>query len=172
MGSNHDPQWIPGEARLERIYRLIGECDLGIHDISRTEVSPENYPRFNMPFELGLFLGCKRWGGSLHRRKHELVLEREQYRYRQFLSDLAGYDPEPHGDDVSGVIVSVRSWLQRVAGVPLRGPIHIEDDFRWFSEDLPNLCEESGLNDEDLSFTDLVHLQNEWLHELELDLPQ
>ena len=40
-----------GEVRIENIYRLIDECHLGIHDISRTEVQGQPYglPRFNMP---------------------------------------------------------------------------------------------------------------------------
>lgn len=41
--------------RLDKIVRLVKECKLGIHDISRTELNAQGYPRFNMPFELGLF---------------------------------------------------------------------------------------------------------------------
>src|SRR5438552_16843412 len=51
-----------GEVRIENIYRLIAQCNHGIHDISRTEVADQPYrlPRFNMPLELGIFLCCKR----------------------------------------------------------------------------------------------------------------
>ena len=54
-----------GEVRIENIYRLIGQCNHSIHDISRTEVDDQPYqlPRFNMPLELGIFLGAKRFGG-------------------------------------------------------------------------------------------------------------
>jgi hypothetical protein len=53
-----------GEVRIENIYRLIDQRHHGIHDISRTEVRDQPYqlPRFNMPLELGIFLGAKRGG--------------------------------------------------------------------------------------------------------------
>src|SRR4051812_5493015 len=52
------------EVRIDTIYKLIQGCNHGIHDISRTEVKGEGYelPRFNMPFELGIFLGAKKFG--------------------------------------------------------------------------------------------------------------
>src|ERR1700679_3192363 len=47
------------ENRLSKIERIIHECKFGIHDISRTEVNEKGLPRFNMPFELGMFFGLK-----------------------------------------------------------------------------------------------------------------
>ena len=41
--------------RLEKIENLIAKCKYGIHDISRTELNSQGFPRFNMPFEAGLF---------------------------------------------------------------------------------------------------------------------
>ena len=53
------------QVRLEKIYRLIGSSAFGIHDISRTELDGENQlPRFNMPLELGFFLGAKQFGSG------------------------------------------------------------------------------------------------------------
>ena len=46
-----------GEVRVQRILRIIGDSPYGIHDISRVDT-----PRFNMPLELGLFLGAKSFG--------------------------------------------------------------------------------------------------------------
>ena len=55
------------QVRLEKIYRLIGSSAFGIHDISRTELDEENQlPRFNMPLELGFFLGAN----LLYHQKH------------------------------------------------------------------------------------------------------
>jgi hypothetical protein len=52
------------ESRLEKIRKIIGECRYGIHDISKTEPDADSgLPRFNMPFELGLFIAAKRFGG-------------------------------------------------------------------------------------------------------------
>jgi hypothetical protein len=47
-----------GEVRIDKIIRVIGQCRYGIHDISRTELdAASGPPRFNMPQELGFFLG-------------------------------------------------------------------------------------------------------------------
>lgn len=49
-----------GDQRIDKINNIIKECKIGIHDISRTELDDHsNLPRFNMPLELGLFLGAK-----------------------------------------------------------------------------------------------------------------
>ena len=46
------------QTRIDKIFRIIAECKYGIHDICRTELdSATNLPRFNMPLELGIFLG-------------------------------------------------------------------------------------------------------------------
>jgi hypothetical protein len=39
---------------------MIGECDWGIHDLSRVEVDAGGVPRFNMPMSWGFTLarGC------------------------------------------------------------------------------------------------------------------
>ncbi len=83
-----------GEVRLEKILRIMDECRFGYHDISRTELDEANgLPRFNMPFELGLFLGITR------RKKTTscLVVDRDKYRYQKFLSDISGQDIASRG---------------------------------------------------------------------------
>jgi hypothetical protein len=48
------------ELRLRKIFRLISECRFAIHDLSRTQSDETSgLPRFNMPLELGIFLGSK-----------------------------------------------------------------------------------------------------------------
>jgi hypothetical protein len=48
-----------GQVRIEKIFKLIAGCRFGIHDISRTELDAHSQlPRFNMPLELGIFLGA------------------------------------------------------------------------------------------------------------------
>ncbi len=42
------------EVRVSKIAAMIGECDWGIHDLSRVQVGVGGLPRFNMPMELGL----------------------------------------------------------------------------------------------------------------------
>ena len=44
--------------RLDKIFAIMAECRFGIHDLSRTTLDSANrLPRFNMPLELGVFLG-------------------------------------------------------------------------------------------------------------------
>lgn len=70
-----------GQFRLEKILEIISQCKYSIHDLSRTELDPENrLPRFNMPFELGLDLGCKKFGSAAHREKVCLILDAKPLR--------------------------------------------------------------------------------------------
>ena len=47
-----------GLVRIQKIQQMISDCRFGVHDISRVESDPQTQlPRFNMPLELGLFLG-------------------------------------------------------------------------------------------------------------------
>src|SRR5215210_5684111 len=100
-----------GAVRVEKIVQIIRDCRFGIHDISRTELNDQGLPRFNMPYELGLFMGAQRLGGAKQRRKSCLILDRQAYRYQAFLSDIAGQDPLSHGDDPSRAIKATRDWL-------------------------------------------------------------
>ena len=47
--------------RFDKLSRLIRESGKSIHDLSRTDLSAAGMPRFNMPFELGLYLGATRF---------------------------------------------------------------------------------------------------------------
>src|SRR5258706_8576463 len=68
-----------GQIRVQKISGIIRECALGVHDISRTELDKQTrLPRFNMPFELGLYLGAKWFGDDGQRRKNTLILDRER----------------------------------------------------------------------------------------------
>jgi len=69
------------EIRVSKIAKMIGECDWGIHDLSRVEVDTAGVPRFNMPMELGLHLGARLFGSGRHRRKRALILEAQSHRY-------------------------------------------------------------------------------------------
>lgn len=81
--------------RFEKICEIIAECRYGVHDISKVELdTSSNLPRFNMPLELGLFLGAKRFGNQP--KKKCLIFDRDQYRYQKFISDIAGQDIHAH----------------------------------------------------------------------------
>ena len=85
-----------GQERLAKICYIIKECQFSIHDISRVGVGPSgsnNLPRFNMPFEFGIFYGAEHFGRGVQKNKKSLVLDSEKYRYQQTLSDIAGKVP-------------------------------------------------------------------------------
>jgi hypothetical protein len=109
------------QIRLEKLLDIIGDCRFGIHDLSRVTLDSKNrLPRFNMPLELGIFLGAKRFGGPRHARKSCLILDRDPYRYQIFCSDIGGQDIRPHHNDVRSAVAAVRSWLRTTGG--RRGP--------------------------------------------------
>ncbi len=64
------------QVRLDKLYGIIEESRFGIHDLSRVTLDSVNrLPRFNMPLELGIFLGAKRYGPVRQKKKAVLLLE-------------------------------------------------------------------------------------------------
>jgi hypothetical protein len=103
--------------RMDKIFGIVEECKLGIHDLSRTELDVESrLPRFNMPLELGMFLGLKRGGNDLQKQKQCLVLDRDRYRYQRFISDISGHDIRAHGVNQRHAIAAVAIGLGPVRG--------------------------------------------------------
>lgn len=129
-----------GETRITKIVSLIRECEQGIHDISRTELDHQTgLPRFNMPFELGVFLGAKWFGLPARRPRRCLILDRDRYRYQKFLSDIAGQDISGHGNDPEQVIRAVRNWLRNSAPhVLIPSGAVIFRRYQRFQRDLPS----------------------------------
>jgi hypothetical protein len=155
------------EVRIEKICRIIAECRFGIHDLSRTEAdAPLNLPRFNMPLELGIFLGAKRFGGSDQTRKSCLILDTEPYRYQAFISDIAGQDVHAHGGDVVRLIRAVRDWLRASSRRKmLPSGALVAERFHNFEGALPVLCRRLDLNEAELTFADYLGLAATWLDE-------
>jgi hypothetical protein len=152
------------QPRLHTICDLIVACRFGIHDLSRTGLEPANaLPRFNMPFELGLFLGCQRFGGQRHRVKSALVFDKEPYRYQQFLSDISGQDIVAHHDDPRQALVEIRNWLQAATRRPdIAGGSAIWEQFQEFQRDLPQIATHLRLSLEELTFLDYRYLISVW----------
>ena len=71
-----------GEARISKIISLITESRYAIHDLSRlrAERAGEFY-RLNMPFELGVDVGCRLFKGGRWSERKWLVLEAECCRH-------------------------------------------------------------------------------------------
>jgi len=153
-----------GESRILKLYRIISVCKYGIHDISRTELSPHKLPRFNMPLELGIFLGAKQYGGRGQKMKVCLILDRTPYRYQKFCSDLAGSDLKAHSNDPRRAVIVVRNWLRNARReVQLPGGEAILKRYKAFMKDLPFLCASFSLNRNALELNDLTTMIDEWL---------
>lgn len=154
-----------GEVRIEKIARIIGECRWDIHDISRTELNRNGLPRFNMPLELGIFLGARRFGHSFQKRKSCLVLDIDRYRYQQYVSDIAGQDIEAHRGEATRAIKAVRDWLgtSRAGIQPPPGAATISRRFKKFKDDLPAICAVTERDVGDLTFTEFADAASTWL---------
>lgn len=130
-----------GDIRYDKLCRLIESCDRSVHDLSRTEIGASGMPRFNMPFELGLTMGARRFGGKRQRKKSALIMVAEPYRMPVYLSDLAGNDPEAHHGRPEEVIRLVRRYLHaKPDGEPLPGPARIVKEYRHFKHQLPQMA--------------------------------
>lgn len=122
-----------GESRLDKISELIESSKYSIHDLSRCQADEagEHY-RLNMPFELGLDYGCRKYFGDARDQKRILILEEQPYRYQAAISDLAGWDIMDHGGDYQRAVLRVRNWLVSEAKVAADGPKKILDAYTDF----------------------------------------
>lgn len=157
-----------GQARLDKLYAIIAECRYGIHDLSRTELDEANgLPRFNMPLELGIFLGAKRYGGEAQKDKRLLILDVERYRYQRFISDLAGMDIHAHGGEPRQAILEVRDWLANVSRRKLPSGQRILRIYDQFLADLPALAATLDFDPDHIPYVDFERIVVTWL----LDAP-
>jgi hypothetical protein len=156
------------QVRIDKVGEIIAESRLGIHDITRTEPDPASgLPRFNMPLELGMFLGAKRYGNPRQRQKRCLILDRERYRYQRFCSDIAGHDIRAHENNPALAIRLVRDWLRNglVDASTLPGGSRIASRYALFQAELPLICDLIGLDTDELVVDDLAMLISAWLRE-------
>ena len=154
------------QTRLDRIGKLIGDCRWGVHDISRVESNEHGLPRFNMPFELGLFFGAKRFGSPAQRRKSCLVFDTEPFRYQRFISDISGQDITAHGNETGRAITLVRNWISDTLphdGSIIPGGTEIARMFAEFQAALPGLCRQARIEADELTFLDRVRFARAWL---------
>lgn len=155
------------EVRLSKIAAMIGECDWGIHDLSRVEVEDGGVPRFNMPMELGIHLGARLFGEGRHRRKRALILEAQPHRYDAALSDISGQDIEVHDKDPDQAIRCVRNWLSDHRprnAVPLPGVAAMQADYRLFRDEIGALLEARRLDPlDELSHSDFMFAVRDWI---------
>lgn len=144
------------ENRFQKIQQIIEECRYGIHDISRTEADGDPpLPRFNMPLELGLFLGARRYGDAVQKRKRTLVLDRERYRFQRFISDIAGQDITSHDGNARVAVERVATWLREQSkSRTMPGGRVIATEYAAFQAVLPEILAREELDADEVTFGD------------------
>ena len=110
-------------------------------------------------------MGQRKFGRKEQKKKNcLLILDKEQYRYQQFISDIAGQDIQAHNNNPKEIITVVRNWLRNVSKrrtIP-SGSI-IGERYQEFMEDLPQLAQAFRLETEELIFNDYTFILTEWL---------
>jgi hypothetical protein len=140
-----------GEERINKIKELIRCSKYSIHDISRMEpLKSGDLPRFNLPFELGLDLGCRTYGKGKMSAKKCLILDKESYRYTQVISDISGNDIRAHNGNDKDLIREVRNWIRTTTNKSVPAGNNIWDDFNLFSIDFEKTCKEKGYDNNDI----------------------
>jgi hypothetical protein len=151
--------------RIEQIKKLIRESKFSIHDLSRCKpIESNQLPRFNMPFELGLDMGCFEYGGRKFRDKKVLILETDRYHYQKVLSDIAGQDIENHNDNPKTLVNKVRNWFSCLDNVKTY-PETI-DIWKAYNEFINDLSKKLWRDLDDIIVADFIKLAKNWVQKL------
>ncbi len=171
---NFYPRLAPENAdnsanRLDRILEIVRGSKYGIHDLSRCKsAAAGEYARMNMPFELGIDHGCRRFGADHLSTKSILIIEESRYDYQKGLSDISGWDIEAHGGDYIVAVRHVRNWLVRQAGAERVGPAHILGNYADFQEWYWKRELAAGASEDDIKAyptVQMVEAMREWVDE-------
>ena len=100
-----------GQGRLGRLIDLMRSCAVSMHDLSRVQPDQEGFPRFNMPFELGLACFYAKTGRP--GRHRFFVFEQKGHRLDRTLSDLKAIDPMIHGANPMALVRKVFDCLEQ-----------------------------------------------------------
>ena len=156
-----------GLPRIEKIISLIEESKYAIHDISRLKAKRRGeFYRLNMPFELGIDVGCRLFKPGQWSEKKCLILETERYRYQAALSDMSNSDIAVHHNDPIAISTEVRNWLNNEAGLRAPGPAHVWGRFTDFMADNYDALKGRGFSDRDieqLPVAELMDCIKEWV---------
>lgn len=155
------------ESRIHKIVDLIRESKFGIHDLSRLKAKKKGeYFRLNMPFELGLDIGCKFYGPDSFASKQCLVLEKEKFRYQAALSDLSGSDIKVHQDSAELISKEVRNWLTNVAQIEKPpGPSVVWGSYLDYNAWLFDKLTDQGYSSKDIDYlpiSEVIRYMSEW----------
>lgn len=126
-----------GQTRIEKICELVRTSKYSVHDLSRLKATKKGeFYRLNMPFELGIDYGSRRFAANRLRNKRCLILEEGAYDYRRALSDISGLDIKNHGNDPIKLVQAIRNWFVETVGLrDVEGPTAIWYRFNAFTSD-------------------------------------
>ena len=148
--------------RIQNIIGLIEQSRYSIHDLSRVSTMGD-LPRFNMPLELGICIGAIAFGQKNHKSKKYLILEKDRYRFQQFISDLSGQDIQDHNNYYKDAVKAVRNWLSSLTSETVPSPSIIITEYDDFLSNLPALCQENKWLPNELTFQEFSNLVISWL---------
>jgi hypothetical protein len=146
------------EVRIGKIYELISQSQYAIHDLSRnTSNDQKARSRFNMPLELGIFLGAKSFGGETHNGKRCLIFDRHPHNYQAYISDISGQDIYAHNDNAQAAVRSVRDWLSMLPEArTLPSASVMYERYLRFRNELSLLCYDRLQRIDELTFSEYV----------------
>jgi len=155
-----------GEPRFEKICSIISECNYAIHDISLVNLDRRtSLPRFNMAFELGLYLGCKKFGKTCHQSKNFLVLDKIPHQTKKTLSDLDHIDSVGYRNSRFEALKKVNTWLCQERGNDIIGNAWLVSRFKKFERIYPDLCKKLGVDFKNPEIQDELILSGKFLYE-------
>jgi|ERR1035437_10364347 hypothetical protein len=162
-----------GKPRIQKIIALIKGSAYAIHDLSRVKAERKGeYFRLNMPFELGLDVGCRVYKVGKWSRKKCLILETERYRYQVAISDVSNSDITAHHNEPEQVVVAVRNWLNNAAHLSAHGPNRVWGAFNDFMADNYDALKKRGFSDDDireLGVSELIDCMKKWVRKKKID---
>jgi len=148
-----------GYMRINKILNLIKNCPYAIHDLSRLRSSRQKELfRMNMPFELGLDIGCRVFGGKEQKRKKCLVFEKGRHSLQAALSDLSNSDVYAHNDKPIAAVRSIRNWLIQEANISAPSGTEIWYAYNDFMGYLDNWLRKKGFLKIDIDTMPLFEL--------------
>jgi hypothetical protein len=155
-----------GQTRINHIVKLMSVSKYSIHDLSRVEkISRKDYPRFNMPFECGIDFGLKASNNDEFGAKRFLILEKEPYRYKSIISDIAGNDIRSHKNDPQEIIKSIRDWFKVLQHkVPWSNTIWLA--YAEFEADFELILLKNGHDPKSIysiTFSDIIENMTAWI---------
>lgn len=156
------------EQRIDKICELIESSKYSIHDLSRLKSLKKNeFSRHNMPFELGIDYGSRKFAGKHFGDKKFLVLEKGRYDYSKALSDLSGIDIKSHNENAEDTVRVVRNWFVETVGLTNLKPASIiYNDFIDFMADFDAKRKREGYKDKDIydmPITEFTLFIKDWL---------